>query len=158
MRELIDGKHGRIRRFRLQRCRGSRVQFGPEDSEDRQRHGTDQRQGVHSVLVRARHRDQVELQRVLCALLAPGEGPGGRGRGVTGTLATIKRADGSVQATWNGHPLYTYAGDTAPGQAKGNGLNLSGGVWHEVTVAGTAAPAATHSAKFPPAGRILSGY
>ena len=77
----------------------------------------------------------------------PVKGPATAGRGVTGTLATIKRADGSVQATWNGHPLYTYAGDTAPGQAKGNGLNLSGGVWHEVTVTGTAAPAATHSAK-----------
>jgi predicted lipoprotein with Yx(FWY)xxD motif len=75
------------------------------------------------------------------------KGPAAAGSGVTGTLATIKRADGSVQATWNGHPLYTYVGDTAPGQAKGNGLNLSGGVWHEVTVTGTAAPAATHSAK-----------
>jgi predicted lipoprotein with Yx(FWY)xxD motif len=77
----------------------------------------------------------------------PVKGPAAAGSGVTGTLATIKRADGSVQATWNGHPLYTYAGDTAPGMAKGNGLNLSGGVWHEVTVAGTAGPAATHSAK-----------
>ena len=77
----------------------------------------------------------------------PVKGPAAAGSGVTGTLATIKRADGSVQATWNGHPLYTYVGDTAPGQAKGNGLNLSGGVWHEVTVTGTAAPAATHSAK-----------
>jgi predicted lipoprotein with Yx(FWY)xxD motif len=58
---------------------------------------------------------------------------------VTGTLATITRSDGTVQATWNGHPLYTYISDTAPGQAKGNGLNLSGGVWHEVTISGTAA-------------------
>ena len=38
------------------------------------------------------------------------------------------------------HPLYTYVADTAPGQAKGNGLNLSGGVWHEVTTSGAAAP------------------
>ena len=45
-----------------------------------------------------------------------------------------------MQATYNGHPLYTYVGDTAPGQAKGNGLNLSGGVWHEVTASGGAAP------------------
>ena len=76
----------------------------------------------------------------------PVKGPATAGSGVTGTLATIKRADGSVQATWNGHPLYTYISDTAPGQAKGNGLNLSGGVWHEVTISGTAAaPAATHS-------------
>ena len=77
----------------------------------------------------------------------PVKGPAAAGSGVTGTLATIKRADGSVQATWDGHPLYTYVGDTAPGMAKGNGLNLSGGVWHEVTVAGAAGPAATHSAK-----------
>ncbi len=76
----------------------------------------------------------------------PVKGPATAGTGVTGTLATIKRADGSVQATWNGHPLYTYVSDTAPGQAKGNGLNLSGGVWHEVTISGAAAPAATHSA------------
>lgn len=65
--------------------------------------------------------------------------------GVTGKLSVITRADGSKQATYNGHPLYTYSGDAAPGQAKGNGLNLSGGVWHEVTASGAAAPAASHS-------------
>jgi len=76
----------------------------------------------------------------------PVKGPATAGAGVTGKLATIKRSDGSVQATYNGHPLYTYVADTAPGQAKGNGLNLSGGVWHEVTASGSAAPAATTSA------------
>ena len=65
--------------------------------------------------------------------------------GVTGTFATITRSDGSVQATFDGHPLYTFVGDTAPGQAKGNGLNLSGGLWHEVTASGAAAPAASAS-------------
>jgi predicted lipoprotein with Yx(FWY)xxD motif len=59
--------------------------------------------------------------------------------GVKGTFGTIKRSDGSIQATFDGHPLYTYVGDTAPGQAKGNGLNLSGGVWHEITTSGSAA-------------------
>jgi predicted lipoprotein with Yx(FWY)xxD motif len=58
------------------------------------------------------------------------------GPGVTGTLATIKRSDGTTQVTDNGHPLYTYVGDIAPGQAFGNGLNLDGGLWHEVTVPG----------------------
>ena len=62
--------------------------------------------------------------------------------GVTGTFATITRSDGSIQATFDGHPLYTFVGDTAPGQAKGNGLNAAGGLWHEITTSGTAAPAA----------------
>jgi predicted lipoprotein with Yx(FWY)xxD motif len=61
--------------------------------------------------------------------------------GVTGTFSTIKRSDGSVQATFDGHPLYTFVGDTAPGQNKGNGLNAAGGLWHEITTSGTAAPA-----------------
>jgi predicted lipoprotein with Yx(FWY)xxD motif len=69
----------------------------------------------------------------------PVKGPATAGTGVTGKLATITRADGSVQATYNGHPLYTYVGDHAPGQATGNGLNANGGVWHEVTVSVAAA-------------------
>jgi len=71
----------------------------------------------------------------------PVKGPATAGAGVTGKLGTIKRSDGSTQATYNGHPLYTYVGDTAPGQAKGNGINLSGGVWHEVAVSVAAAAA-----------------
>jgi predicted lipoprotein with Yx(FWY)xxD motif len=82
-----------------------------------------------------------------CATIwPPVKGPATAGAGVTGKLGTIKRADGSTQATYNGHPLYTYVGDTAPGQNKGNGLNQSGGVWHEVTVSGKAAPASHPSA------------
>ena len=69
----------------------------------------------------------------------PVKGPATAGTGVTGTLATITRADGSVQATYNGLPLYTYVGDHAPGQAAGDGLNVNGGVWHEVTVSVAAA-------------------
>ena len=70
----------------------------------------------------------------------PVKGPVTAGPGVTGNLGTIMRSDGGTQATYNGHPLYTYIADTAPGQAKGNGLNASGGVWHEVTASGAAAP------------------
>ena len=68
----------------------------------------------------------------------PLKGPVTAGSGVTGTLSVITRPDGTMQATYDGHPLYTYAGDSAPGQNNGNGKNLSGGVWHEVTVSGTA--------------------
>ena len=70
------------------------------------------------------------------AIWPPVKGPVTAGPGVTGKLGTIKRSDGSTQATYDGHPLYTYVGDTAPGQARGNGLNLNGGLWHEVTVSG----------------------
>jgi predicted lipoprotein with Yx(FWY)xxD motif len=58
------------------------------------------------------------------------------GPGVTGKLGTIKRSDGTTQATYNGHPLYAYIADTTPGQDHGNNLNLNGGLWHEVTVSG----------------------
>ncbi|HUZ36289.1 MAG TPA: hypothetical protein VMV17_08165 [Streptosporangiaceae bacterium] len=75
----------------------------------------------------------------------PVKGPVTAGTGVTGKLGTITRSDGSMQATYNGHPLYTYLADTAPGQNKGNGINASGGVWHEVTVTGGAAPAPAQS-------------
>ncbi len=56
--------------------------------------------------------------------------------GVPGKLGTIKRSDGTAQATYNGHPLYTYIGDTAPGQARGNNINLNGGLWHEMAASG----------------------
>jgi predicted lipoprotein with Yx(FWY)xxD motif len=64
----------------------------------------------------------------------PVTGTPAAGPGVTGKLGTIKRSDGTTQAVYNGHPLYTYIADTAPGQAHGNNLNLNGGLWHEVTV------------------------
>ena len=86
------------------------------------------------------------MHRVLRDLLAAGQGPGHRRIGVTGTRGTITRSDGTTQATYDGHPLYTYAADTAPGQAKGNGLNASDGLWYEMTVSG-ATPAASASTK-----------
>ena len=75
----------------------------------------------------------------------PVKGPLTAGSGVTGTLGTITRSDGTKQATYMGHPLYTYVGDTAPGQNKGNGKNLSGGLWWEMTVSGST-PAANAGA------------
>ena len=65
--------------------------------------------------------------------------------GVTGTFGTITRSDGSIQATFDGHPLYAFVGDTAAGQAKGNGLNAAGGLWHEITTSGTAPAAGASS-------------
>jgi predicted lipoprotein with Yx(FWY)xxD motif len=72
---------------------------------------------------------------------------------VTSPYATIKRSNGSTQLTFDGHPLYTYVGDTAPGTASGNDINAFGGLWHEVPASGGAAPAGTSS---PGAGGV--GY
>jgi len=62
---------------------------------------------------------------------------------VKSPYTTIKRSDGSTQLVFNGHPLYTFTGDTAPGTASGNGSNAFGGLWHEVPASGAAAPAGT---------------
>jgi predicted lipoprotein with Yx(FWY)xxD motif len=58
------------------------------------------------------------------------------GAGVTGKLGTIRRSDGGKQVTYDSHPLYTYVGDSHPGQANGNNINLNGGLWREIVVAG----------------------
>ena len=64
----------------------------------------------------------------------PVTGPAAWGPGVTGTIGAIVRPGGSLQATYNGHPLYTTTADTGPGQTKGDGVWSDGGEWHEVTV------------------------
>jgi len=89
----------------------------------------------------------------------PVTGPVTAGSGVTGTLGTITRSDGTMQATYAGHPLYTYVGDKAPGQNKGNGLNISGGLWYEMTVSGATPPAgAAASAKATSSSTGGGGY
>ena len=66
--------------------------------------------------------------------------------GVAGQIDTITRDDGTEQVTLDGRPLYLFAGDSAPGDFTGQGVD---GVWWVVSADGTAiteAPAA------PPAG------
>ena len=53
-------------------------------------------------------------------------------------LGTTKRADGSSEVTYAGHPLYTFAGDTQAGQTNGQGSNGFGAPWWVVTPAGKA--------------------
>ncbi len=56
------------------------------------------------------------------------------GEGVDATLfSTSPRTDGSIQATYNGWPLYYFANDLKPGEANGQGVN---DVWYVVDVAG----------------------
>jgi len=51
-------------------------------------------------------------------------------------FGTITRPGGGLQLTYNGEPLYTFSGDTSPGQTRGQGLY---GTWFAVTTSGTAA-------------------
>jgi predicted lipoprotein with Yx(FWY)xxD motif len=61
---------------------------------------------------------------------------------LAGTLGEIKRANGTMQATYNGHPLYLFAGDQAPGQANGNGVDGFGALWYAFKI-GTSTTANT---------------
>ena len=53
-------------------------------------------------------------------------------------LGTIKRSSRSFQVTYNGHPLYLFAGDKKPGEISGEGAHEFGGRWYIVNPAGKA--------------------
>ena len=62
--------------------------------------------------------------------------------GLPSGLDVIARDDGAKQVTYNGRPLYHYAGDKAAGDVAGDGM---GGVWH-VASQTAGAPSATSAA------------
>jgi predicted lipoprotein with Yx(FWY)xxD motif len=62
------------------------------------------------------------------------------GPGLSRVLDQITRADGTVQATLNHHPLYTFARDKQPGDENGQGINAFGGQWSVATVSATPPP------------------
>jgi predicted lipoprotein with Yx(FWY)xxD motif len=51
-------------------------------------------------------------------------------------LGTTRRRDGSRQVTYNGHPLYRFAGDKNPGNTNGQGLDAFGARWWVVSPSG----------------------
>lgn len=54
-------------------------------------------------------------------------------------LGTTQRTDGSLQATYAGHPLYFYANE-APGEVLCHNVFLNGGWWYVVTPEGSSGP------------------
>ena len=60
------------------------------------------------------------------------------GSGVSQSLlGTIARADGTMQLTYDGHPLYYFTADTAGGTAHGQGVKAFGAEWYVVSAAGS---------------------
>lgn len=72
------------------------------------------------------------------ALWPPLTGTVTAGTGVTGMMSTFTRSDGTKQVVLNGHPLYHFTMDTAPGQTNGEGVNAFGGLWYVVSPTGNA--------------------
>jgi len=59
-----------------------------------------------------------------------------KGKGIIGKLSVFKRPDGKFQVALRSKPLYRYAGDSAKGQANGEGIVAFGGTWHAMPAAG----------------------
>jgi predicted lipoprotein with Yx(FWY)xxD motif len=72
---------------------------------------------------------------------------------MSSALGTTKRKDGTLQVTYKGHPLYTFSGDSAPGEANGQELD---GTWFALDEAGSPvegkATAATTESESEPTG------
>lgn len=62
--------------------------------------------------------------------------PTAGGAAKTSLLSSDKNPSGGRVVTYNKWPLYTYSGDSAAGQAKGEGLKLSGGKWYLISAKG----------------------
>ena len=59
------------------------------------------------------------------------------GKGASASMiGTTKRSDGKTQVTYSGHPLYTFDGDSGPGDTSGQGVNAFGGLWYAVSPTG----------------------
>jgi predicted lipoprotein with Yx(FWY)xxD motif len=62
--------------------------------------------------------------------------PTASGGAMASDLGMTTRSDGSKQVTYNGHPLYYYAGDTAAGSTNGQGSNQYGAKWWLISPSG----------------------
>jgi len=81
-------------------------------------------------------------------VIAEGKPTAGEGA-MSSQLGTTKRKDGSMQLTYAGHPLYTFAEDTAPGEANGNESTAFGGKWSVMDEAGEAVAGTAETEEAP---------
>ena len=104
----------------------------------------------HTLYLFAKDRNGKSACSAICARFWPpllSQGKPTAGRGVKASLlGRTRRGNGSLQVTYNRHPLYTYALDKRAGQTNGQGSFAFGAKWYAVSAKGTAvvkAPAAT---------------
>ena len=71
------------------------------------------------------------------AVLTSGQKPLAAGQVKQSLLGSDPDPAGGRVITYARWPLYRYVGDTAPGQARGQALNLNGGLWYVISPAGT---------------------
>ena len=113
-------------------------------------------QGPHALPVREGHPQAQRLLRYLRNVLAPlltrGR-PTARGKAAPSLLGTIRRADGTTQVTYAGHPLYRYLPDARPGQTNGQDSHDFGAGWYVLSPGGQKIEADEPGNKAPEAPR-----
>jgi predicted lipoprotein with Yx(FWY)xxD motif len=62
--------------------------------------------------------------------------PHAAGAAIASQLGSVRRGDGTTQVTYHGHPLYLYAGDNAPRDTNGQGLDQFGAKWYVLAPTG----------------------
>lgn len=82
---------------------------------------------------------------------------GGTPSGEVGSLGIVKRPDGTMQVTYKGMPLYTFAQDQKAGEANGQGIK-DVGTWNAVTTSTASSSSSTTSAPATPAPSSGGGY
>lgn len=85
-----------------------------------------------------------------------GETPQASGSVMASKVGTVSRSGGGQQVTYNGHPLYYFAGDTQSGQIAGQGSNGFGAKWWLVDPSGQAITAGADTPQATPSSRV--GY
>jgi predicted lipoprotein with Yx(FWY)xxD motif len=69
--------------------------------------------------------------------LQSGQSPAASGQVKSSMLSSASDPEGGSVVTYAGWPLYTYAGDSGPGTASGQGLNINGGLWYVIAPSGS---------------------
>ena len=76
----------------------------------------------------------------------------------TSLLGTVKNSAGDLYVTYHGWPLYTYTGDSGPGQANGEGITAFGGTWYALSTSGSPVTSGYSRSGSYGSGGASSGY